>query len=113
MNPLTPVGSGEPPVRLRWMSEVAEGGVAAGDEEAAARWMAPPQEHDPPLVPQAAQRWTIGPLEACVDPAAAGSGIRMTADAIDVASRSAGSCGDDTGKVDSRWTVRATNCATP
>ena len=30
-----------------------------------------------------------------------------------MASRSAGSCGDETGSVDSRWTDRATNCATP
>ena len=63
MNPLTPDGSGDPPDRLRWISEVAKGAAAAAEAEAA-RWMALPQAHDPPVAPQA-QRWTIaGPLDA-------------------------------------------------
>ena len=83
---------------------------AGEDGEEAARWTVLPQPHDPPVLPQA-QRCTV--VGAGDETATAGSGIRITAAATAVASRSAGSCGDETGSVDSRCTDRATNWATP
>jgi hypothetical protein len=122
----TLVGSGAPPERLDWMSAVIDGeavggeaagaaggvatrgttgaGAGAGDADAAARWIALRHtQGDDDAAPQA-HRCTTAAGIADTSAAAAGAGIRMTAEATAVASRSAGSYGDETARVDWRWT---------
>ena len=109
----TPPGSGDPPERFDWISAVVAGAVAgaAGPAGAAARCTPPPQLHGSP--DEHAHRETSAGLAVAEGWAAIdGSGIRMTAVATEVASISAGSCGDDTSS-GCRWTLRATKRATP
>jgi hypothetical protein len=104
---------------LLWIS-LETAGLASPAGSLACRWTVLRHAHGSLLLAPHAQRCTmVGPLGARAiavaagDADGAGDGMRITAAAVAVASRSAGSLGDEILSEDWRWIDRATKSAAP